>query len=121
MIKYFKYLFVLFLFSLCFNQSEKDSLVKFPSSTTEHSNYNQLNKKSNDHAIQNETQIHFVDTSSLSVDFRIVKSFFNFKETSPYAREVFFSFLNKLKEKNLNSTILYFSTIEIIYPFHSFW
>ena len=121
MIQYFRYLFILFLFSLCFNQSEKDSLVKFPSSAIEGSNYNQLNKKSNDHAIQNETQIYFVDTSSISVDDTIVKSFLNFKETLSYAKEIFLSNLNKLKEKKSNSTLLHFPTIEIIYPFHSFW
>lgn len=121
MIKCFKYLLCFLIISLFINKNGDVTIINPPKNNLEHSNYTQLTQKNNDNAVQIETQTHFVERTSNSYSFNFKKVFLNYFTTTIPAKELFFSFLTRLNGKILNSTLLNFSSIQIIYPFHSFW
>lgn len=119
--RYFKYLGFLFILSLFANKSDGYLVVKFHSKSCKPNIYNQLTQRNNDNAVQIEMQYHFVENSNFSEGFKSSKIFSKYNTTSLHSKSLFFSSLIKLNEKILNSNLVYFSDIQIIYPFHSFW
>ncbi len=119
--KYLKGLIFLFILSLLTIKRDNHLLVKSSSNRLEHTNFTQLRQTNNDNAVQIKPQNHLVENSNFSNSFKELKSFSKFNTTSLYSKALFFSFLTRLNEKILNSTLLYFTNIQIIYPSHSFW
>ena len=114
--------FLCFLFIVAFlNKSDHKVSLNLQDYNNTFDQFTQLDQTNNGNAIQNETHSHFVFSEIFFPKCNLKKPFLDFTGTSLFQKELFYSFSVSLKEKILNNTLLYFDTIQIIFPFHSFW
>ncbi|KIX20164.1 hypothetical protein SY27_13505 [Flavobacterium sp. 316] len=121
MSKYFRYLFFLLIITVFINGNSNDSHVTTNINDVSESFYNEFSQKVNNVAIQIKAENQFVEHLSSENTFSFKNTFSKFVASFSFKKELYFSTLIDLNRKKQNSFSIFFSTTQIIFPFHNFW
>ena len=119
--KPFWYLFCLLICAVFVNENNTDTYLIATSADADSNYYSSFLQRSNEDAIQVQSENHFTEHSDFESGLSFKKLTSKFATTFCFERDTYFSSLIFLKQKRQNNVSIFFSTTQIIFPFHNFW
>ncbi|WP_445722423.1 hypothetical protein [Flavobacterium sp.] len=119
--KPFWYLFCLLICTVFVNENNTDTYVIATSTDADSNYYSSFLQSSNKDAIQVQSENHFTEHSDFESGLSFKKLASKFTTTLSFQRDTYLSSLICLNRKRQNNVSIFFSTTQIIFPFHNFW
>ncbi|MBF02536.1 MAG: hypothetical protein CMP76_04485 [Flavobacterium sp.] len=119
--KYLLYFILIYLFSFLLNKSENNITNQNQFVPSHQDQYHFTSKSTLTSLLVENPNFFIEEVNEIFVESKVDTPFLNYFTTSIVNKELFFSFLNTLNEKNQNHNLVAFSKFQIIFPFHSFW
>ncbi|CAM3881086.1 MULTISPECIES: hypothetical protein [Flavobacterium] len=119
--KPFWYLFCLLICTVFVSENNTDTHVIATSTDADSNYYSSFLQSSNKDAIQVQSENYFTEHSDFESGLSFKKLASKFTTTLSFQRDTYFSSLICLNRKRQNNVSIFFSTTQIIFPFHNFW